>query len=932
MNKFLAAAAAFAALALPYAFAETAPPAACHGTTLFGTVRDTTLALIPGATLTLDGAANQTSASDGTFHFSCVENGPHHLAATAPGFANRDLSLTAPRLTQINLTLKPESVETQVDVDGDNTAATSNPNNSGPSQTISGKRLQSLADDPDDLLRELQQMSATAGGSPSNATINIDGFQGGDGNTTLPPKSSIAYIKVNPDLFSAEYRQPPFGGGHIEIYTKPGQAAFHGALFATNGSPWMNARDPFSTSKAALGKQRYGFELNGPIRSKGSNFTMTLEHRSIDNFAVVNAVTVDASGTQSNIIQNIATPQRLWVGTARTDWQLGPKNTFIVSFNAYVNHLVNVGAGGSSLAETGYDSEKYDHTLRLTDVTTISAKLMHEARLSLEWDGETDAPVSTAPQLSVAGAFTGGGATLGPQRLRELDIEYDDDAILNTANHLMKFGIQSELLDEHKRLTTNFNGAYTFGGGIAPTLDANNNPIPGQTETITGVQQYVRALNGYAGGSPTDFSNVAGNPEVDLNQTRLALFYQDDWKVTPNLHIAYGIRYFAQSDPKVDDSLTPRLGISWSPDKKATWNIHAHTGLFADRFQARTYAEVLRMDGVQRVTSTIYNPSAYCPSGITSNCTPFTNATPIQSIRTIAPSFPNSFFAIENIGISHTFHHGWTLSSDYYLAQLWHNSRTENVNSPLNDSPTGPRPGTPNLDVLQLQATGRGYGNVEFMGLEQHSLKRLQLFMGAVRVQLVDDNDGTPFFNPQTTGTNAGEYARRTGNGLWNVFGNATLTLPAKLQLSANFNGSGGAPYNITTGFDNNGDGDFNDRPQYALPGTPSCAANPSATPCSYATPFGQLVASGGTGSLPRNKGIMPWTVYLDSNLQRAFKLTHNPKAEHQQTITLNIRSSNLLNHTNVTSVGGVLGSPLFNVPYAADNGRRIEAGARYSF
>jgi hypothetical protein len=27
-----------------------------------------------------------------------------------------------------------------------------------------------------------------------------------------------------------------------------------------------------------------------------------------------------------------------------------------------------------------------------------------------------------------------------------------------------------------------------------------------------------------------------------------------------------------------------------------------------------------------------------------------------------------------------------------------------------------------------------------------------------------------------------------------------------------------------------------------------------------------------------------------------------------------------------------VLGSPDFGVPYAADNGRRVEAGARYSF
>ncbi len=76
----------------------------------------------------------------------------------------------------------------------------------------------------------------------------------------------------------------------------------------------------------------------------------------------------------------------------------------------------------------------------------------------------------------------------------------------------------------------------------------------------------------------------------------------------------------------------------------------------------------------------------------------------------------------------------------------------------------------------------------------------------------------------------------------------------------------------------------------------------------------------------------MPWTFYLDANVQRAFKLTRNAKADHQQTLTFNVRSSNVLNKLNVTSVGGVLGSPEFGRPYAADPGRRVEAGARYSF
>ena len=127
----------------------------------------------------------------------------------------------------------------------------------------------------------------------------------------------------------------------------------------------------------------------------------------------MNAITLDSSGNPVNTIATVATPQRRWIGLARMDWQLGPKNTFITSYSADVNHLQNVGVGGTSLPETGYDSQQYDHILRFTNVTTISPKMMHEARLSLHWDGETDVPISTAPQVSVAGAFTGGGATIG---------------------------------------------------------------------------------------------------------------------------------------------------------------------------------------------------------------------------------------------------------------------------------------------------------------------------------------------------------------------------------------------------------------------------------------------------------------------------------------------------------------------------------------
>ena len=917
MKAQFVAAAAFAALALPYASAQTA----CQGSALTGTVRDSTQALIPGATLTIDGRTKVTSGPDGKYRFACVADGPHTLTIVEDGFAAKELAVKTPRTLAQDVVLSLNTVQTEIDVSGDETPATS-ANSSGPTQTISGSRLQALADDPDDLLRELQQLSAAAGGSSANTTIKVDGFQD---SSALPPKSSIAYIKVNPDQFSAEYREPPFEGGSVEVYTKPGAKAYHGALFLTNGSSFENARDPFATSKAALGKQRYGFELTGPVRKSGSDFALTLEHRSIDNDAVVDAYLPTGSFNQT-----VGAPQRLWLGTARLDWQLGAKNTLITTYSANVNHLVNVGVGGNSLVETGYDSEKYEHMFRVSDITTASAHLMHEARLSLSWNGHNYTPVSIAPQIQVSGAFTGGGSSLGAEQVHLLSIEWDDDAIWTTKNHTLKFGSQMNVYDNHRRLPTYFNGSYTFAGGVAPVLDANNNPTS-QTESIGGLEQYRRAQLNLAGGTPTAYTSVVGTPAVDFVQVREALFFQDDWKAGHGLEIAYGLRYAFQNDPTMLNTLTPRLGILWSPNKKGTWTLHAHAGMFGGQSGSNPYAEVQREDGVHRVTSLAYNP-VNC-LGAAASCNPFAGTTPILSRRVYNPHYTNLFWAAENIGGTRTLPQGWNLSVDFYIGRIWNDERTENINSPLNGVATGPRAlGIPNQNILQLQNSGQGRVNAIFGGIENHHYKYAQFFFGGVHVVLFDDTNDDELNQPQSAFSNAGELAPRSNQGEWQLFGNSTFNLPRKVQLSFDYQGSGDGHYNITTGSDNNQDGDFNDRPQYALPGTPLCANAPTAVPCAYATRYGLLVASGGGVVLRRNEGVMPWTIYLDANIQRAWKLTRNAKAEHQQTLTVNVRSSNVLNHLNVTSMGGVLGSPEFGLPYAADNGRRVEAGLRYAF
>jgi hypothetical protein len=149
-----------------------------------------------------------------------------------------------------------ESVETNVQASEDTTAP--NADRGAGTTVLNSNDLKQLADDPNDFLRQLQSLTAAAGGASEDATIVVDGFQNG---SALPPKNSISSVRVNPDMYSSEYESPSSEGGRIEIFTKPGGENFHGALFYIDSDGSFNATDPFSVTATPAGKRRYGFDL-----------------------------------------------------------------------------------------------------------------------------------------------------------------------------------------------------------------------------------------------------------------------------------------------------------------------------------------------------------------------------------------------------------------------------------------------------------------------------------------------------------------------------------------------------------------------------------------------------------------------------------------------------------------------------------------------
>ena len=886
-----------------------------------GAVLDPAGAVVPNASIRGQNGVVTTTDAAGHYILPCIAAGASVLTAAAPGFSADNLPVNGRAGATIHLDfhLAIATVKTNVEVGDADSAVSLDADHGIGTHTLTQKDISQLADDPDDFQRELQILAAANGGAPGAARITVDGFQN---SSALPPKASIARIVTAPDLFSAEYDTPPYAGGRVEIYTKPGASSFHGALFLTDSDSSFNATDPFSTVATPAGKRRYGFELTGPITKTRSDFFLALEKRDIDEFNVVNAITLNASGDQTAFHQSVSAPQRLWIASARADWQAAKSDVVTFSFAAHTNNLANQGIGGLVLTDAGYNSTVGEYDLRATNTQTISINLLHETHIGFTWKDTEQSPLSTAPSLNVAGFFLGGGSTAQQLNDRERNLEVDEDFIYTHKKQTWKIGAQSLGIFVHQTDPSTFNGAFTFGGGTAPVLDANNDPT-GATTTISGLEQYRRALLNLPGGTPTSYTVTTGTALVPFTQWQLALYAEDTAKLAPRLSVSGGLRYAFQTTPSSFANFAPRAGLAWAIDKHSKTVIHLHAGLFSSVVPEAIATEAYRLNGIRQTESIVYSPS------FTSPLTPTGESLDITTVRAPLGDLAQTPSFQSGIGIEHDFPHHWHAQANFYSGESWGQLRSRNINAPIISASTpptlagalaAPRPLTPNKNIFQFNSTGHLSGKVLFLGLDQHSYKRFAFFIGYLNFNFTNDAPNNAGF-AQSAYSNKGEAAAPDWEARQRLFFFGNYNLPEKITLSAQMDAQSGAPYNVTTGTDNNGDGVFNDRPSYAS----------SAGPGVYATRFGLLNTNTFNGDVPRNLGTMPALVHLDTNLSRVFKIGR-AKSDSGRTLTLNFRTANLLNHTNATAVSTVVSSPNFSDTVAAESARRLELGARFAF
>ena len=816
--------------------------------TLRGEVTDQLGGGIPGASvIVLDASGKQVQAalSDaiGAYRIAGLPAGTYTVKVSAPSFETLmmpNVKLAVGQSQTLALKLSIATEQQKVTVNAETQNIDTDPTNNKSAMVLENKDLESLPDDPDDLASALTALAGPSAG-PNGAQIYVDGFTGG---SFLPDKNSIKQIIINQNPFSSEYER--IGFGRIEIITKPGYGKVHGSVAYNFNGDFLNAQNPFATSKPSYQRRNLETNLSGPLVKDKVSYFLGFSRRDITDVAIISASTLDS--TFQNILplsQSITQPKTLWSTNSRIDWQATKNQTFNVRYNYNSNTLNNQGIGGFSLPSRENNAFNDEGQLQVSLNSIINTHTIND--FGYQWErgyNSSQAVNPLLPGLNVQDGFTSGGSPVGSASSIRYENEVRDYITLSHGKHTIKFGgrFRTESLNDVS--PSNFNGTYTFAGGVAPVLDASNNPIPGQSTFITGIEAYRRTLLLHslgktaqqirqAGGGLSQFLLSGGNPLAQVSQYDFGVFLQDDWRVKPNLTLSFGLRYQHQDNIHDAKDWAPRLSFAWSPGSSGKTQsktvIRGGAGIFYDLVRWNLFLNTQHYNGTNLTQFVVKDQS------ILDTFTDYTfrTAPALASLSSgLQPlttwRYPSDFLAPyylqSSLGVERALSKTTTLTATYLFTHGEHQLRAVNINSPATGvyQPGQPTPlalnkyplGTSDVDY-EYTSNGIYRQNMVVFSLNTRPMPKISINANYSLGWAKNNTDGSGSF-PSDVYNITQDYGRASNDvrSRFILFGNMDLKwgFSASPFLIAN----SGAPFNITNGIDNNGDSIYTDRPAFA--------------------------------------------------------------------------------------------------------------------
>lgn len=548
----------------------------------------------------------------------------------------------------------------------------------------------------------------------------------------------------------------------------------------------------------------------------------------------------------------------------RGDYLATKKDTVSVRFLASYSSLTpDLFANPNALPGTDTDQAGPSRSLAAYWTHVINNHIVNELRFqreTLDFGFDPTAatlanPFSNLPDVEVSD-LTGvdfGGLTTGfPQDRNHTVYQYQDALSLTLGHHNFKVGVDIAHLGINDGEPFNSRGSLTYNsGGDCSAIGL---------ATCTGLANFIDDFSGDGGVATKQF----GVSQVNYSQLQQAYYFQDTWKLRPNVSLTYGLRYEYQGTPfnvlpfptvnaatALTDPLTlrvpekpdrnnfgPRVGLAYTPkfwqdifgENKTA--IRAGFGVFYDvlfsNILDNTASSTPNVTGGTVTGSGGRGQGAF--SAVIPSITP--DLSPLDNVTTSVSNLRNPLTYQWNLSVERELPGSWLVTAAYV------GTRGERLflNQELN----------PGIDGVRLNPDRGGIfartnnGDSIYHGLQtkaEHSFRHGVLFRAAYTFSRSIDNGSEVFVTSGGSTRAQNEFSNRDDRGLsafdrrhrvaltwvWDLpgfhgdsgFGRGFSYVTSGWEVAGTAQFESGAPETLYLGgFDVNGDlSGFNDRP-----------------------------------------------------------------------------------------------------------------------
>jgi hypothetical protein len=662
-------------LSLTVVSSAAAQSTAINGT-IEGTVKDEQGALLPGVTVTvanIDTGDQRivVSNENGLYRAPLLSLGTYRVAAELQGFKKFEqtgVSLRAGQTAVINVSLSVGAIAETITVTADSPLVDLAKIEQG--RTLSEAEIKTLpltSRNPYNFAllqpgvvgfetNEFGVPRITANGALLRVNYQVDGSnntQKDRAGLRQMPMSEVMIREVK--VITSGYA-PEFGQTMGMVYnaiTPSGTNRFKG-----QGSYRMQRKPmvafPFYTQGARTDDRKpptdvnlYTFDIGGPIVKDKTHFFGGYEHveRDLSGLSVITIT--PANQALLGLTEAPYMPRGLNTEFAigKVDHQLSQGNRLSARYMFFDNFITaNVGGGNVSVQRAN-DFADRQHSTGAQLISTIGSGMLNELRVQYATRAQSRVPnklSGTGPAINITGVANIGGSV----------------ATVSDAG----FGFTQNVMQVNNN-TTLLRGNHGFKAGLDLQFVADTRTsAAAQLYTFPNAAAYLAARDGTNRLGYTTFTQYFGLPNLEYNTRQYGFFAQDDWRVTPDLKVLYGVRYdiygvpdgipnapvaTSREFPVSKSNFAPRMGAVWTVGEARKSVVRFNSGLMYDQTLNAIYEQALQNDGTNARASASFTPT-----------------------QAGAPAFP----AVLSAGAGAQPNLAWTVDPGFKVARSWQNN------------------------------------------------------------------------------------------------------------------------------------------------------------------------------------------------------------------------------------------------------------------